>query len=241
MLQKLVSGVHVFQNKVFREQQELFERLSTGQKPQTLFITCSDSRIDPNLITQTDPGDLFVLRNAGNIIPAHGMMGGGEVATIEFAVTGLQVTDIVVCGHSYCGAMNGLLHPEYLEELPAMADFLKHAEATRRIMKSKYPDLSEEERLDAAIQENVLVQIEHLQTHPAVAVALSQDALKLHGWYYDISTGDVYTYHADVAQFVPIGSRRLAEHPTPARLHDIHSGDAQFYKKTERPASVDHS
>ena len=132
MVQQLVAGVHKFTHGVFRQQQELFERLSHGQDPQTLFITCSDSRIDPNLITHTAPGDMFVLRNAGNLIPAFGGTSGGEVATIEYAVTGLEVRDIVICGHSHCGAMKGLLHAESLAEMPAVAEWLKHAEATRR-------------------------------------------------------------------------------------------------------------
>ncbi|HZN34056.1 MAG TPA: carbonic anhydrase, partial [Pirellulaceae bacterium] len=189
MVQELVAGVHRFKREVFQGQQELFERLAGGQEPQTLFITCSDSRIDPNLITHTDPGDLFVLRNAGNLIPAYGAASGGEVATIEFAVTGLGVRDIVVCGHSHCGAMKGLLHPEYLAEMPAVAEFLRHAEATRRIVKSKYSHLHGEPLLDATIEENVLVQLENLQTHPAVAAALAGDQLKLHAWVYDIATG----------------------------------------------------
>jgi carbonic anhydrase len=109
VVQQLVAGVHRFRREVFRRQRELFERLAESQEPRTLFVTCSDSRIDPNLITHTQPGDLFVLRNAGNIIPAFGPTSGGEVATIEFAVTGLDVGDIVVCGHSHCGAMKGAI------------------------------------------------------------------------------------------------------------------------------------
>lgn len=231
MVQKLVAGVHRFQSEVFREQRDLFSRLADGQNPETLFITCSDSRIDPNLITHTDPGDLFVLRNAGNIVPAHGASVGGEVATIEFAVAGLKVTDVVVCGHSHCGAMKGLLHPEYLEDVPAVAEWLRHAESTRRIVKSKYADLSEEDRLDAAIEENVLVQLEHLQTHPAVAVALAQGALKLHAWYYDIASGEVFAYDAAAGQFVPVGSIRPSAGPAPARVSDVRSGDAGFGRR----------
>jgi carbonic anhydrase len=228
VVQQLVAGVHQFKHEVFRHQRELFERLAAGQTPQTLFITCSDSRIDPNLITHTDPGDLFVLRNAGNIVPAYGAKGGGEVATIEFAVTGLGVSDIVVCGHSHCGAMKGLLHPEYLTEMPAVTEFLHHAEATRRIVKSKYSNLHGEPLLDATIEENVLVQLENLQTHPAVAAALAGGNLKLHAWVYDIASGEVYVYSDESEQFVPLGEVRPPATTQSPRLADVHSGDARF-------------
>jgi carbonic anhydrase len=233
MVQQLVAGVHRFKQGVFREQRELFERLSQGQEPQTLFITCSDSRIDPNLITHTVPGDLFVLRNAGNLIPAYGATSGGEVATIEFAVAGLKVRDIVVCGHSHCGAMKGLLHPEYLAELPAVAEWLKHAEATRRIIRSKYSHLIGEDLLDAAIEESVLMQLENLQTHPAVAVALAQDELKLHAWVYDIASGEVFAYDDAAQQYLPLGEVRpasavLLKNPA-SHLADIRSGDGRFH------------
>lgn len=110
-MQKLIEGLHQFQNSVFGTQRELFERLAHGQTPETLFITCSDSRINPNLLTQTEPGELFILRNAGNIVPPYSTSQGGEAATIEFAVAGLNVRDIIICGHSHCGAMKGLLDP----------------------------------------------------------------------------------------------------------------------------------
>ena len=134
-MQKLIEGIHQFQEENFRPLQGLFEKLSRGQNPETLFITCSDSRIDPNLLTQSQPGDLFILRNAGNIVPSHGGPYGGEVATIEFAVAGLGVKDIIICGHSHCGAMMGLLQPEMVANLPAVSSWLSHAETTRRIVK----------------------------------------------------------------------------------------------------------
>jgi len=203
-MQKLIQGIHHFQSNLFSSQRELFERLAGGQRPDALFITCSDSRINPNLITQTDPGELFIIRNAGNIVPAHGAANGGEGATIEFAVAGLGIQDIIVCGHSHCGAMNGLLHPDSLKNLPAMTAWLSHAEATRRIMQDKYGERSGEALLTTAVEENVLVQMENLRTHPVVAAGLSQGKLKLHGWVYKIETGQVFAYEPERGQFVPV-------------------------------------
>ena len=232
MVQQLVAGIHRFKRDVFRRQREFFEELAKGQEPQSLFITCSDSRIDPNLITHTDPGDLFVLRNAGNLIPAFGATTGGEVATIEFAIMGLGVRDIVVCGHSHCGAMKGVLDPAAVAEMPAVADWLKNAEATRRIIRAKYSQLSGEALLDAAIEENVLMQIENLQTHPAVAVALAEYKLKLHAWVYEIETGEVFAFDDDAGQFLPLGEVRppasISLSNPAARLANIRSGDGRF-------------
>lgn len=228
MVHELVEGIHHFRKQVFRQHRELFERLAQKQAPETLFITCSDSRIDPNLITHTEPGDLFVLRNAGNLVPAYGATSGGEVATIEFAVTGLKVKDIIVCGHSHCGAMKGLLKPEYLAEMPAVSEWLRHAEVTRRIVRSKYKHLTGDDLLEITTEENVLAQIENLQTHPAVAVALAHEELKLHGWIYDIASGDVFAYDEPSARFVPLNQWRPAASAPPQRIVDVNSGDAKF-------------
>ncbi|HEY9785953.1 MAG TPA: carbonic anhydrase [Candidatus Obscuribacterales bacterium] len=222
-MQKLITGLHQFQSQIFLSHKELFERLSQGQAPDALFITCSDSRINPNLITQTSPGDLFILRNAGNIIPPYGAANGGEGATIEFAVVGLGIKDIIVCGHSLCGAIGGLLNPEKLKDMPAVTAWLSHAEATRRIAKENYSHLSGDALLSAAIQENVLVQIENLRTHPSVASRLSRGQIKLHAWTYKIQTGEVFSYQPDEGQFLPIrgveegierGRPRLANAPS---------------------------
>jgi len=200
-MQKLIAGLHQFQAQTFSSQRELFERLAKGQSPEALFITCSDSRINPNLITQTQPGDLFILRNAGNLIPPHGAANGGEGATIEYAVDALGVKDIIVCGHSHCGAMHGLLKPEALANLPTVAAWLSHAEATRRIIQGNYPHLEGIDQLTAAIEENVLVQLENLRTLPSVAAKLAKGDLHLHGWVYQIETGQVFTYDARDGQF----------------------------------------
>ncbi|TSA01644.1 MAG: carbonic anhydrase [Nitrospiraceae bacterium] len=208
-MQKLIEGIHQFQAKGFLPLQTLFEQLAKGQHPETLFITCSDSRIDPTLLTKAQPGDLFILRNAGNIVPPHGAGNGGEAATIEFAVAALGVKDIIICGHSHCGAMHGLLHPEQVASLPAVSSWLSHAEMTRRIMRENYGHLDGDRLLTATVEENVLVQIENLQTLPAVGSRLVRGDLHLHGWVYKIETGEVFAYDGGNGQFV-----KLAEyHP----------------------------
>ena len=203
-MQKLVEGLHRFQSELFGSHRELFERLAQEQRPEVLFITCSDSRISPNLITQTQPGDLFILRNAGNIIPPHGASNGGEAATIEFAVAGLGVSHIVVCGHSHCGAVKALLKPEDLTELPAMRGWISHAEATRQIIRDNYQHLSGEALVTAAVEENVLVQIENLRTHPVVRSRLSRGKLQLYGWVYKFETGQVFQYDSERGQFLSV-------------------------------------
>ncbi len=209
-MQKLIQGIHQFQDKNFRPLQGLFEELAKGQQPETLFITCSDSRIDPTLLTKAQPGDLFILRNAGNIVPSHGAGNGGEAATIEFAVSALGVKDIIICGHSHCGAMAGLLHPEKVASLPAVSAWLSHAETTRRIVRDNYGHLDGDRLLTATIEENVLVQLENLRTLPAVASRLVRGDLHLHGWVYKIETGEVFAYDVEKAQFV-----KLAEYNPP--------------------------
>jgi carbonic anhydrase len=205
-LHKLVAGIHHFQSQIFQQQREFFQTLAGGQRPQGLFITCSDSRINPNLFTQTDPGELFILRNIGNIVPpfSPNTADGGAAAAIEFAVSALNVEYIVVCGHSLCGAMKGLLHPESVAELPSVSGWLAHGESARRIVRHNYPGLDNENQLNVLVQENVLVQLENLRTHPAVAVRLSRGDLRLFGWVYKLETGEVFAYHAEEGQFVSL-------------------------------------
>jgi carbonic anhydrase len=208
-MQKLIEGIHHFQRHDFRPLQDLFQQLARGQSPETLFITCSDSRIDPTLLTQSKPGELFILRNAGNIIPPHGAANGGEAATIEFAVAGLGVKDVIVCGHSHCGAMKGLLEPETVSSLPAVSAWLTHAATTQRIIRDNYGHLNGEELLTATVQENVLVQLENLRTLPAVASRMIRGDLHLHGWVYKIESGEVFAFDLHQGQYVPLAEYHL--------------------------------
>lgn len=193
-MNSLLSGIHQFHAQVFKREKDFYSQLVAGQSPSTLFIGCSDSRVDPSIITQSDLGELFVLRNAGNIVPCHGASNGGEPATIEYAVTALGVKDIVICGHSGCGALQAMLNPEMMAKLPLVKSWLNHADATRRIMEENYAHISGKELFDVAIREHVLVQIENLQTHPSVAVKLQCGELNLHAWIYLIESGDILAY-----------------------------------------------
>lgn len=214
-MQKLIKGIHKFHDEVFLSNVELFKRLEKGQAPQVLFITCSDSRINPNLITQTDPGDLFIIRNAGNIIPPYSVNApSGEMATIEFAVDGLGVKDIIICGHSHCGAMNAILRPELVKDLPAMRAWLQHAEITKRVVTDHYEHLEGEEKLMTTIEENVLMQIKNLKTHPSVASKLVNKSIRLHAWVYKFETGMVYTYDTVTGQFDPLIQGQTYERET---------------------------
>ncbi len=203
-MNSLLSGIHQFHAQVFKRERDFYSKLVAGQSPSTLFIGCSDSRVDPSIITQSDLGELFVLRNAGNIVPCYGASNGGEPATIEYAVTALGVKDIVICGHSGCGALQAMLQPEKMAKLPLVKSWLNHAEATRLIMEENYAHLSGKERLDVAIREHALVQIEHLQTHPSVAVKLQRGELTLHAWIYLIESGDILAYSTEDGGFASL-------------------------------------
>lgn len=202
-MRHLIEGVTAFQRDHFEPNREAFRKLAGGQSPTTLFVTCSDSRIDPNLLTQTPPGELFVLRNAGNVVPAYGTAPGGEEATIEYAMLGLGVEEIVVMGHSGCGAMGALLEREYLEGLPAVYSWLAHAEGARWAVEAG-ASYDGENLAYAIIEANVLLQLDNLLTHPSVAERHVAGEVRLHGWVYGIGDGRVRTYDASQECFVSL-------------------------------------
>ena len=202
----LIEGVLQFRQHVYPERQEQFRRLASGQRPHTLFITCADSRVMPEMITQTAPGKLFVCRNIGNIVPAHGEMMGGVSAIVEYACTALGVSHIVVCGHSDCGAMKGLLDPDdpNLRRMPTVASWLRNAEAARGVVEVTRPDLEGAAKVQALVEQNVRTQMQHLRTHPAVAGRLAEGSLSLHGWVYDIEDGTVSTLDEAGGEPMPV-------------------------------------
>src|SRR4051812_11737288 len=185
---RILRGLSRFQRDVYPKQRELFERLALGQRPDALFITCADSRIDPCLLTQTKPGELFICRVIGNIVPPYPDAIGGVSATIEYAVGVLGVPDVIVCGHTDCGVMKGVLNPEALAALPSVSAWLGYAQAARAAEPGG--DLLK------LAQANVVQQIENLKTHPSVAARVADGDLGLHGWMYHIGEGAVTAYDA---------------------------------------------
>lgn len=214
-MEQVILGVKKFQQEVYPEKQALFESLAKRQSPEILFITCSDSRIDPSLITQTEPGSMFLIQNAGNIIPPHGTPYGGTGASIEYAVTVLNVKHIIVCGHTCCGAMSALLDARLVEDIPIIKQWISYADSTRAIVQAASGQFTEEERLSFCIEQNVNVQMTHLKTIPSVAARLSLGQLSIHGWVYHIETGSVDVYSPDAKKFVSFEQA----YPEPLLVH----------------------
>jgi carbonic anhydrase len=217
----LINGIHKFQADVFEPNREFFRKLADGQNPQTLFITCSDSRMVPDMICQTRPGELFVLRNAGNIVPTYTPGAPtGEAATIEYAIRGLGVKHIVLCGHTRCGAMQAVMEPACTANMPRVRQWLDHAQTSNEIVCTCYGHLTGEARWKVLTQENVLVQLEHLRTHPAVATALAAGELKIHAWVYKMETGEVFAFDPHSGQFARLEADRepTPAYPTPRRV-----------------------
>jgi carbonic anhydrase len=217
-MDRLREGVAKFQREVFPQHRHLYEELAGQQKPETLFITCADSRIVPQMITQSRPGDLFICRNAGNMVPPYGEVSGGVSATIEYSVCVLEVKHIIVMGHTDCGAMRALMHPEKVEKMPTVKSWLSHGEVARTIVAENCTGCNDEEKLPMLTEENIVAQLNHLRTHPSVAARLARRAIQLHGWLYDIRSADVQAYDPRESRFVPLAQYHPVDEPVRERL-----------------------
>ncbi|MCR4456955.1 carbonic anhydrase [Pseudescherichia sp. L3] len=206
-MKEIIEGFLKFQKNVFPERVKLFKSLANQQNPRALFISCSDSRLVPELVTQREPGDLFVIRNAGNIVPSYGPEPGGVSASVEYAVAALQVNDIVICGHSDCGAMTAVATCKCLDHMPAVSSWLRYADSARVVNEARqHPDPSA--KVAAMVRENVIAQLANIQTHPSVRLALEEGRVTLHVWVYDIESGRIDAFDGRAGTFVS-----LAENP----------------------------
>lgn len=214
-MEELTRGALRFEKDIYPQRKEFFDKLIARQYPRALFITCSDSRVNPNMITDSEPGDLFTIRNAGNIVPPYGEAMGGVSATIEYAVMVLGVKGIIICGHTHCGAMDAAMHPEKTNNMPIVRSWLNHCESARRVVLDQ-ANLSPDEQAMAMVEENVLAQLDHLRTHPSVAAALAAGKVDIYGWVFDIATGHLFSYDGEQGEFVPMAEDHIPN-ATPKR------------------------
>jgi len=208
-VRKLIQGIIEFRRKVRPDYRETFARLALGQSPDALLVACSDSRVVPSLFASADPGDLFVIRNVGNLVPPCGsdglcMTDESGAAAIEFSLLNLEVSDIIICGHSECGAMRALLSGRENVKSPHLREWLRHGQS----MLKEFPKGI---RIDPVLEKhnelsqlNVLQQMGHLRTYPSVQERLQTGRLRIHGWWFDIAKADVYAFEDSVHQFVLI-------------------------------------
>ena len=202
-LQKLVKGIHSFQTGYFARNRALFTELAKGQRPHTLFLTCSDSRVLPMTLTGSGPGEMFIVRNVGNVIPRLDLV-GGTASAIEYGVEVLGVDHIVVCGHTKCGAIEAILDPARMESLPYVKRWLAQTSRVRDVILARYGDLPSDAQRMAAVEENVLMQLENLRDYTFVQQRLAEGKLDVSGWVFDVETGNVFDYDPALAEFVPL-------------------------------------
>jgi len=225
-MNELIGRVLRFEKDVYSSRSDLYAQLANrGQSPKALMISCADSRIVPEHVMQADPGDLFVCRNAGNIVPPFAQMNGGVSSTVEYAVEALGVRDIIVCGHSDCGAMKAVAEPALTRDMPNVAAWLRHSNAADKVVRDAYPRLSNGELVRAISLENVVAQLAHLRTHPSVAAGIARGEISLHGWFIDIHEPQVLGLDGDSGQFMPLREGEplpVALRPIARRAADTH-------------------
>ena len=229
-MKSILEGLGLFQRIAYPNHKELFERLAKKQTPQAVFIACSDSRVVPNLMVQAEPGDLFIIRNAGNIVPPAGSSYGGTTASLEYAIVALGIRDVIVCGHSNCGAMKGVLRPEQLEGMPAVRQWVSYAAEARKAVATANPDATDDELVDLLVDYNVINQVRNILTVPFVRPLVEKGELELYGWVYDIASGRVKGLDSTGRRFVPLGAD---EKGSPDERHVLASveSDEEFWER----------
>jgi carbonic anhydrase len=208
-MKKLIKGIVDFRKSLTQESRALFAKLALGQKPDSLFIACSDSRVVPNLFASTNPGDVFVLRNIGNLVPPASSTSDESCAqaAIEFSIFSLHISDIIICGHSECGAMQALAEGVNTQCCPHLISWLKYGEEALNKVKSGFvinPALSLDNQIS---QVNVLQQMQHIASYPFVRERMEKGQVRVHGWWFDIAQADVYCYEQNINQFVLIDEK----------------------------------
>jgi carbonic anhydrase len=204
IIEKLKEGIGRFRSVVYRDNAELYQKAAAEpQRPHTLIVACADSRVDVETITSSGPGEVFVSRNIGNMVPAYGHVLGGVSSVIEYAVIALKVQHIAVCGHSDCGAMKALLNPEATATMPTVRSWLENGKAALSVAETVH-HADGRPLMTVLTEQNVLMQLAHLKTHPSVAGAIARGTLSVSGWVYDIGSGEVRIAESGDSEFLPV-------------------------------------
>ena len=202
MEDRIRDGLKRFQTEIFPQRRRQFEQLAASQSPRALFLTCGDSRIHPELLTGSEPGEIFVERNPGNMVPIYNDGSRVGVSTsIEYAMVELEVPRIIICGHSDCGAIKAILHPEKLGRIPAVSRWLSLGRDALALLDDGFKQTSDAERITRLTKLNVLSQMKHLETHPSVIERLRCNDLTIQGWVYEIHTGRVEAFNPQTGEF----------------------------------------
>ncbi|MCC6590207.1 MAG: carbonic anhydrase [Bryobacterales bacterium] len=219
VIKELSAGWQRYQAERHSQASKKYRELSEGQSPKVLFVTCADSRIEPSVIFQTDPGELFVARNPGNLVPPLGALLGGASASLEYALTALEVSDVIVCGHSNCGAMKGVLNPDAVKAMPGVAHWLQFALPALSIQLPFRRSTSPAQKIELLAKQNAVCQLQNLATYPVVAKRLAEGVLRLHAWYYDIPSGAITCFDNGTRQFEPLTQATAASRSDYERVH----------------------
>lgn len=212
VLEKLKFGARKFRSEIYSKNAESYQRAAAQpQRPHALIVACADSRVDVETITCSQPGDIFVSRNIGNMVPAYGHVLGGVSSVIEYAVTALKVQHVVICGHSDCGAMKALLKPESTGEMPTVRTWLDNGASALRVAEIVHEEQGRD-LLSVLTEQNVLMQLTHLRTHPSIAGAMAKRELTISGWVYDIGSGEVRIAENGSDEFLPISEVHAEGH-----------------------------
>ncbi len=224
-MDRLLNGIKDFQLNYYKEEEESFKALAKGQSPEVLFFACSDSRVDPNMITQSKPGDLFIVRNVGSIVPDCGPHWKKSCtgAAIEFALQSLSVSDIVVCGHSDCGAMKALYQdPDSFKDSPNLKEWVDTAAHVKGLIDATNDKPTFKKLIEITTKEHILESLENLKSYPIIADAIKAGKLNLHGWYYDLGNGSVHIYNSKEDSF-----EQIAHHSNGEESFHTHSSETK--------------
>ncbi len=212
-MKRLLEGALEFERRQYKKHEKLFSELKDTQKPHTLFVGCADSRVIPNMITNTLPGELFVVRNIANIVPPYRESQEylATTSAVEYALDMLEVSNVIVCGHSNCGGCAAIwMKDEKIDKIPHVKNWLKQLDDVKDEVLSERPR-SSSKKLFMTELFNIKKQLRNLMTYPSAKRRFEEGRLNIYGWYFDIESGKVFNYNFNTGRFEPLNNEKKSE------------------------------